>query len=134
MLIEQLGVDGNICEILDKYFEYTNEHRKTIEDEYDSQFDDYRDINQEERTNYINNKLSKLPIHEELQKLNIKDVMMDFDATSLYPSMWDGKSVYPKIETGFAFIPDMNKISKQNITIQIIFVYITNPMSTFWWG
>ena len=34
---------------------------------------------------------------------------MDFDATSLYPSaMWDQKSVYPEIENGFAFKPDMN--------------------------
>ena len=36
--------------------------------------------------------------------------MMDFVATSLYPSaMWDENSVYPKIETGFAFKPHMNK-------------------------
>ena len=36
---------------------------------------------------------------------------MDFDATSLYPSgMWDENSVYPKIETGFAFKPHMNDI------------------------
>ena len=35
---------------------------------------------------------------------------MDFDATSLYPSAtWDENSVYPKIETGFAFKPHMNK-------------------------
>ena len=35
--------------------------------------------------------------------------MMDYDATSLYPSaMWDENSVYPKIETGFAFKPHMN--------------------------
>ena len=35
---------------------------------------------------------------------------MDFDATSLYPSaMWDENSVYPKIETGLAFKPQMNK-------------------------
>ena len=33
---------------------------------------------------------------------------MNFDATSLYPSsMWEEKSVYPKIETGFAFKPHM---------------------------
>ena len=37
---QELGVNGNICEILDKYFEYTNKHRKIIEDEYDSQFKD----------------------------------------------------------------------------------------------
>ena len=36
---------------------------------------------------------------------------MDFDATSLYPSaMWDKNSVYPKIETGYAFQPDMNDV------------------------
>ena len=36
---------------------------------------------------------------------------MDFDATSLYPSvMWDEKSVYPKIESGFAFKPRMNNV------------------------
>ena len=34
---------------------------------------------------------------------------MDFDATSSYPSaMWDEKSIYPKIETGYAFTLDMN--------------------------
>ena len=32
-----------------------------------------------------------------------------FDCTSLYPSaMWDESSIFPKIETGYAFTPDMN--------------------------
>ena len=45
------------------------------------------------------------------KKLDVNDVMMDFDATSLYPSaMWDEKSVYPRIETGFAFKPHMNNV------------------------
>ena len=36
---------------------------------------------------------------------------MDYDATSLYPSAkWDEKSVYPKIETGFAFKTDTKDI------------------------
>ena len=36
---------------------------------------------------------------------------MDFGATSLYSSaMWDENSVYPKIETGFAFKPHMKKV------------------------
>ena len=36
--------------------------------------------------------------------------MMDFDATSLYPSaMWVEKSVYPEYESGFAFKPHFNK-------------------------
>ena len=108
---QELVVDVNICETLDKYFEYTNKHRKTTQDEYDSQYKDYRDIDHEERTKYINKELNKPPIHEQLQKLDVNDdVMMDFDATSLYPSaVWDEKSVYPKIESGFAFKPHMKK-------------------------
>ena len=52
-----------------------------------------------------------LSIHKELSKLNSNYTQMDFDATSLYPSaMWDENSVYPKIETGFAFKPHMNDV------------------------
>ena len=51
-----------------------------------------------------------ISIHKELSKLDSKKTQMDFDATSFYPSaMWDEKSVYPKIETGFDFKPHMNK-------------------------
>ena len=113
IISKELNVNGNdnVCEIIDKYFEYTNKQRKIIEDEYDSKFKDYRDIDVEERTEHINKELNKLAIHKKLQKLNHNNVMMDFDATSLYPSaMWDQNSVYPKIETGFAFKPHMNNV------------------------
>ena len=112
IISKELNVNGNdnVCEIKDKYFEYTNKQRKRIEDEYDSKFKDYRDIDVEKRTEHINRELIKLPIHKKLQKLNHNDVMMEFDATSLYPSaVWDENSVYPKIKTGFAFKPHMNK-------------------------
>ena len=103
--------NDNVCEIIDKFFEYTNKQRKIIEDENDSNFKDYRDIDVEERTEHINKELNKLPIHKKIQKLNHNDVIMNFDATSLYPSaMWDQNSVYPKIETGFAFKPHMNNV------------------------
>ena len=60
---------------------------------------------------YVNKKLNMLSIHKELSKLNSNKTQMDFDATSLYPSaMWDENSVYPKIETGFAFKPHMNDV------------------------
>ena len=49
IMSQKLGVDCNICEILDKYLEYKNKHRKLLEDDYDSQYKDYRDIDQEER-------------------------------------------------------------------------------------
>ena len=111
IISKELNVNDNdnVCEIINKYFEYTSEQRKIIENEFDSQFNEYRDIDEEERTEHINKELNKLPIHKKLQKLNLNDVMMDFDATSLYPSaMWDENSVYPKIETGFTFKPHMN--------------------------
>ena len=63
------------------------------------------------KTEHINKELSKLIMHKKVQKLNPNDVMMDFDATSLYPSaMWDENSLHPKIETGFAFKPHMNNV------------------------
>ena len=45
-----------------------------------------------------------LPIHGKLSKLDSTETQMNFDATNSYPSaMWDEKSVYPKIETGYTF-------------------------------
>ena len=64
---KKLGVNGNTCEILEKYFEYTNKQRKVIEGEYDSQFKDYRDKDEDERTKHINKELNKVPIYKKLQ-------------------------------------------------------------------
>ena len=61
-----------------------------------------------------------LPIHKQLSKLDSNKTQMSYDATSLYPSaMWDKNSVYPKIETGFAFKPHMNKTFVEAFKIQI---------------
>ena len=63
------------------------------------------------KKNMLTKKLNMLSIHKELSNLNSNKTQMDFDATSLYPSaMWDEKSVYPKLETGFVFKPDMNDV------------------------
>ena len=104
---KQLSVNGNVCEIVDKYFESTIKHRKIIEDEYDSHFEDYRERIEDEKSKHI--KLSRKTIHEKIQKkLNLSNVMMDFDATSFYSfAMYDEKSLYPEIETVFAFKPHM---------------------------
>ena len=51
-----------------------------------------------------------LPVPKVLSKLDLNKTQMDFDATSLYPSaMWDEKSVYLEIESGYVFKPHMNK-------------------------
>ena len=114
IISKKIDFNGKICEGLDKYFEYESKQRKIIENEHDSQFKDYRDINQKDKEKYVNKKLSNLSIHEKLQKLNLIKVLMDIDATSLYPSsMWDEKSTYPKTETGLAFKPHMNDVYKE---------------------
>ena len=110
---EELNVDnagGNVCDILEKYFEFLNKHEKEYKKEFDSNYGDYRDIDQKEKEKYVNKKLNMLPIHKELSKLNLKKTQTCYDGNSLYPSaMYDCESVYPKIETGFVFKPHMNK-------------------------
>ena len=54
-----------------------------------------------------------MKMHQILQKIDIKIVGMVFDAESLYPSaMSDDNSVYPKLESRFAFQPYMNGLCK----------------------
>ena len=86
------------------YFEFTSKHRKEREHEHDSQFEDYGDVNQPDRTKHTNNKLSKLTKRQKLKELDLNEVGMDYGATPLYTSvMQDEKSVYPKIESCFLF-------------------------------
>ena len=111
IISKELNVNGNIYDLLEKNFKFLNKNEKQCGKEFDSRYDDYRDINEKEKEKYVIRKLNMLPIHKELSKLDSNKTQMDFDATSLYPSaMWDEKSVYPKIETGFAFKPHMNDI------------------------
>ena len=108
---KNLIVSGNECEIIEKYFEFLKEHEKLYAKEFKSKYDDYRDVNQKEKEKYVNEKLNMLSIHKELSKLDSNKTQMAFDGNCLYPSaMWDEKSVYPKIETGFAFKPHMNDV------------------------
>ena len=105
---KELNVKGNECDILEKYFEFLNKREKQYATEFDSKNDDCRDIDQKEKTEYVNKKLNMLSLHKDLSKFDSNKTQMDFDATSLYTSaVWDEKSVYPKLETGFAFKPHM---------------------------
>ena len=108
---KELNVNGNICNPLEKYFKFLNKHEKQYAKEFDSENDDYREINQKEKTDYAIKKLNMLPIHKELSKINSIKTQMGYGATSLNPSArWDKKSVYPRIESGFAFKPHLNDV------------------------
>ena len=110
IISKELNVDGNTYEKIEAYMKYKNEHFKIFEKEYEDQFDDYRKQNVDEKEEYINENLNQLPIHQLLKQLPLCDLLWAFDCTSLYSSaMWDELSIFPKIETGYAFTPNMNE-------------------------
>ena len=46
----------------------------------------------------------KNPVHQEIKQIKLVELLWDFDAVSVNPSaMWDGKSIYPRNETGYAY-------------------------------
>ena len=109
IISKELCVKGNDYEIIEEYLKFKNKHLKIFETEYETQFNDYRDEDEDEKAKFINKNLSQLPIHQLVKQVKIDEILWDFDAVSLYPSAnWDKKSIYPRIETGYAFTRDMN--------------------------
>ena len=106
---KELAVKGTVYDTIKAYMEYKNKHFKIFEKEYEDQFDDYRLEDKEEKEKFINKKLSELRLHKILKQIELIEILWDFDAVSLYPSaMWGGKSIYPRIETGYAYTKDMD--------------------------
>ena len=96
-------------DIIEVLMKLKNDHLEITKEEYESNFDDYRDIDEEEMENCINKKLGELPIHKFLQQLGLIDLLWSYDANSLYPSaMSDEQSIYRRKDTGYAPTPDMN--------------------------
>ena len=52
-MTKEINVHDNINELLDEYIIFVNGHRKLLENEQDSQFDDYRNTNEEDRLKCI---------------------------------------------------------------------------------
>ena len=121
VISKELNVNFNICDLLEKYFKILNKYEKQYAKEFDLKYDDYGDIDKKKKIIILTN---MLPIHKELSKLDSNKTQMHFDTTSLYPpAMWDPNRVNPKLESGFAFKPDMidvyveafnNQTSKQD--------------------
>ena len=105
---KKLAVKGTVYDTIKAYMEYKNKHFKIFEKEYEDQFDDYRLENEDKKENDINEKLSNLRLHKIIKRIELVHLLWDFDAVSLYPSaMWDEKSIYPRIESGYAYTRDM---------------------------
>ena len=109
LINKELAVKGTVYDTIEAYMEYKNKYFKIFEKEYESQFNDYRDEDIEEKEKYINKKLGNLRLHKLIQRIELIHLLWDFDAVSLYPSaMWYENSIYPRIETGYAYTRDMN--------------------------
>ena len=119
---KELAVKGTVYDTIEAYMEHKNKHFKIFEKEYEDQFNDYRDEDIEEKEKYTNEKLSNLRLHKRIKRIELIHLLWDFDPVSLNPSaMWDEKSIYPRIETGYAYTRDMNdelveKINTGNFT------------------
>ena len=122
ILSDELVVKRNVYDIIEGSMKYRNELLKNVKKQYESKFDDYRVIDEEEMNNYMNEKMGEFPIYKILQEISLNDPLWVFDAVTLYPStVVDERSIYPKIETGYAFRPDMNddlleKLNNQTFT------------------
>ena len=55
---KELNIDGIICEILGKYFEFLYKDEKQYAKDFDSKYDDYRDIDKKEKTDFISKNLN----------------------------------------------------------------------------
>ena len=53
---KELDVNGNTCDILEKFFEFLNKYEIQNAKKFDSKYDEYRDIDQKEKTDFINKK------------------------------------------------------------------------------
>ena len=68
--------------IMEGYMKNKNKHLRIVEEEYESKFDDYKDIDKEEKEKNINQKLGEITFHQLLQRLGLSDLLWDFDAVS----------------------------------------------------
>ena len=72
ILSEELNVRGNVYDSIEVYMKQKNHHLKVIKKVYEIKFNDYRDIDEEEMSNYINKKLGEFPIYKKITKTQFK--------------------------------------------------------------
>ena len=61
---QELKVEGNVYDKIEAYMKYKNKRLKIFKEEYESKFDNYRDIIEEEMEKYINKKIVELHFHQ----------------------------------------------------------------------
>ena len=109
IISEQLNVKGKFYDIVEAYLNFRNKHLEIIKKDFESKFNDYPNDDEDVEKKFINENLSKLRFHQLMKQLKLDELLRDFDAVSLYPTaMWDENSIYPRIETVYAFTQETN--------------------------
>ena len=65
----ELNVKGNVHDFIETYLEYKNKYLKFFEEEYESKYNEYKKRNADEKDKFINENLSKLPIHQSVKQI-----------------------------------------------------------------
>ena len=71
----ELNVRGIIYDIIDAYLNFKNKHLKFYKKEYENQFNDCRDVDENEKQKYIIEKLSQLSIHQLIKQIKIDELL-----------------------------------------------------------
>ena len=61
---KKLDINGNICETLEKFFEFLSKYEKLNAKGIGSKYQNYREIFRKEKIDYNITQLNRLPIHE----------------------------------------------------------------------
>ena len=103
VLRNYFGEEHEILTLVEIYFRKIDKVKKHYTKKYESEFDDYRVINEKNFEEIIKKLLSKLPISKELNTVDKRDLLVSGVYNSLYPSaMVHEKSTWPKVETAKA--------------------------------
>ena len=111
ILRKYFGKEHEISTLFEIYFRQIDRVEKYYTKKYENKFDDYRKINKQHFENYIEKKLSSLPISKELNKIDKSDLLVSSDYNSLYPSaMAHISSMWPAIETAKPINPEDSEV------------------------
>ena len=68
---KELAVKRTVYDTIEAYMEYKNKYFKIFDKEYESQFNDYRAEDVDEKEKYINEKLSELRLHKIIKRIEL---------------------------------------------------------------
>ena len=96
-------------EAIPTYLKYIKSEEERITKDIDNELTDYRELSLKQTKKEIMKRIHNLEISKKIKEVKLNDYLVSSDYTSLYPSAQvDSHSIWPKIETAYAFENHMN--------------------------